>query len=380
MSARLREEVDEVVGAVAEVGIVGGEGHQCRAVAAVGIFLEGGAHYSERPRKNLHQSLDQLGGAVTRNDILLGHSPAFRGEQRIDFHARGIFGDEGGEEGLHLFYNARRAEIGVDQIAEVKHGREPPETAVAAVVFAQNVAFVGEDGFGDVEILLVVDLIPFHIADRKSFQIAAAEEGYYAEHVFVVFVVAQCLHVGVEKRNILVVEKFAREFIDVYGLVVVGGLFVAERRFGHEVDDIEVFVDSDHSAVHPALVFGHQRQVGLRVVEKQAEHRVVEYQVALEQNSVVGAKPFLGQRKRVDIVSAVIDGVLDIFDSEAVALVAEIFHQLAAMIADNHHESVESERHELPDHSVDEARAVDFHHAFGVVAGVFAKALAHSGG
>ena len=252
--------------------------------------------------------------------------------------------------------------------------------SVAHVVAVHQLVVGGEYRLGDVLVLYVVYLIPLAVSHGQSLHVGGVEERYDAQHLLVVFVLAQCLTVGIEKRHVLVGgERFA-ELVDVDGFVVGVHLAVVEGLLGDEVHDVVVVVDSHHRAVHPRLVLAHQGQVGVGVVYEQSQHPVLKNQVRLKEQRVVLHELVLGQREREDVVGLVVDVVAHVFYVQrAVVSVADVSDEVVGLVAHNDDHPRQVELRELPEHPVDEPLAVDGKHAFGVLFCVFAQALAHSG-
>ena len=108
------------------------------------------------------------------------------GDEGVDLHARGVFRQQGIEIAAQLVLHALGGEIGIHQIAEIEHLGESPETAIATIVFTDNILIVGKEGLGDVEILLVVDLIPFLVPDGQRLHVVTVQQGDDTQHVLVV--------------------------------------------------------------------------------------------------------------------------------------------------------------------------------------------------
>ena len=406
------EEVHQVVGSIAVVLVLGHECHLALPVIAVGILLEGrpyesylrgcggaGVRESEirfgdrtilappRPRafapprpRNIHEHLDQLCRAVARHDVGLAHPEALAGQERVHLHARGIFRQQRVEVGPQFIFHPAAGEVGVHQIAVVEHLWESPESAVAAVVFADDVLLVGEEGLGDVQVLLVVDLVPLLLSDGQGLQVVAAEQREDAQHVLVVFVQSDGLRVGVEEGHVFLAEEVLAELIDVDRLVVTAGVGIVEGRLRDEVDDVLFVVDLHHRAVHPTFVFGHQSQIGVGVLQDHRDQTVAEDEVALQQQRVVLLQPVLDDRQRVDVVRLVVDGVLgEFYLQPPVIAVADILAQLAALVAHHDDDPLEPLLLQLPEQPVDEPHTVHRDHTLRVVPRIFSQSAAHAG-
>ncbi len=176
----------QVVRRVGEVGILRHVGHHAVGAPAVGVLLEGGVDHAHRTLDGAHEALDELGGAVAHADVGLAQTEVFGSQQRIDAHSRGVFAQQGLEVGFQLLDHALRREVGIDQIAEVEQGGEAPVAAVAALVFEQLVFGVGEEGFGDAQVLHVVDFVPFLSVEGQGLEIAGVDERDDAQHLLVV--------------------------------------------------------------------------------------------------------------------------------------------------------------------------------------------------
>lgn len=91
-------------------------------------------------------------------------------------------------------------------------------TAVAVVIAAHHLLVLGKERLGNVKVLHVVNLIPFLVSNRKRLKVRIVEQRYHAQHLLIIFVVAQGLAVSIEERNILTARKLTAELIDVYRL------------------------------------------------------------------------------------------------------------------------------------------------------------------
>ncbi len=144
----------------------------------------------------------------------------------------------------------------------------------------------------------------------------AVQQGDNAQHVFVILIVAHGLGIGIEEGHILLLEELAAELIDVHCLIVAINIGIVEGLLRDEVHDILVFIEAHHRTVHPRLVFRHEGEIGIGVLENHGEETVTEDEVALYQEGIVLLQLLLDHRERVDVVGLVVDGVLDEFDGE----------------------------------------------------------------
>ena len=218
------------------------------------------------------------------------------------------------------------------------------------------------------------------VADGQGFQLRAVEECEYAQHLFVVLVVAHGFHIDLEEGDILRAEEVAAELIDVDGLVVLVALLVVETALGHEAGDAEVLVQTNHGAVHPRLVLRHEGEVRPRVVQQQREEPFVEDEVTLDEQGVVLHELLTCQGEGVDIVGAVVELILHILDVQVRIAVTDVATQPVGLIAHDDNHPGEGQGLQLGQHPVDEAHASDLDHALGLVAGEFAQSASHARG
>ena len=77
------------------------------------------------------------------------------------------------------------------------------------------------------------------------------QHGDDAQHVFIILIIAYGFGVGIEERNILVLQKIFAELIDVNRLVITADIGIVKGLFRYEVYDITVLVYLHHRSVHP---------------------------------------------------------------------------------------------------------------------------------
>ena len=259
-------------------------------------------------------------------------------QQGIHRHAAGILRQEHVKVGPHLFAHALGREKRIDKVAEVKHLGKTPVAAIADLILAELVLLGREYSLGDVLVLDVIDLVPRLVTDGQGLEIGLIQQRDDAQHLLVVLVVAHHLAVGVEKRHIDPGRKLLAEFVNVHRLVVGIDLRVAEGFPGHKIHDIVLLVDADHRAVHPGFIFGHQSQIGERIVEDHGKQAVIKNQVTLDEQRVVLHHLVLDQRQRIDVVGLVIDGILSIFNLQPPLItVTDVVDELLAFITHYHH-------------------------------------------
>ena len=252
------KEFHQVVGRIVQVAVVGEERHYLFLPQAVGIFLKGGIYHAYAPLSlQLHQAFYQLGGSIAHHGVLPLDAEILSCQQLHHRHARGIFREQRVEVGAQLVLHALRGEVGVHQVAVVQHLGEAPVAAIAIVEAVQHLVALGKDGLGNVEVLHVVNLVPFLLAYGQCLQSRVVDHGDDAQHLLVVFVVAHRLRVGIEEGHILLLRELLGELVDVHRLVVFVNVGIVERLLRHEVHDVLFLVYGDHRSVHPAFVLCH---------------------------------------------------------------------------------------------------------------------------
>ena len=186
------------------------EGHLLVFIISIWIFLErrtDEAGLSSTPVREglgvgLHQYFDEFGSTIARHDIGFTDAKALAGNQRVDLHAGRVFRQQCVEIGPQFVLHPATGEVGIYQIAEVQQLWESPETAIPSVIFAQHVLLVGKQCLGNVQILLVINLVPFLLTNGQGFHVVIVEQRNDAQHVLVVLVVAHSLGVGIKEGHV----------------------------------------------------------------------------------------------------------------------------------------------------------------------------------
>ena len=186
----------------------------------VRIFFEGREDDAGLAREEGQRAFYEFRGPVARHHVLAVDVEAVAGQQGIDRHPRWILGKERGEAVPHFVDHAGRREIRIHQIAEIQHLGEAPVPAVAPVEAAEHLFVVGEQGFGDVQVGRVIDLIPLCVPYRQGLEIAVVEEGDHPEHLFVILIVTHALAIGVEEGEVCMTRELLGEFVYVDRLVI----------------------------------------------------------------------------------------------------------------------------------------------------------------
>ena len=247
------------------------------------------------------------------------------------------------------------------------------------MVLAQQFFFIRKQGFCNVQILHIVNLVPLLIRYGKGFEVGTVKGCQHTQHLFVIFVIAHGLAVCLQERHILVAGELTTELVYVARLVVMRCLGILECLLGDEAHNVVVIGQAYHGAVHPGLILGHQRKIGIRMADDEVEHGTVKNKIRLQQKSVILLHLCLGKSQRIDIVGLVINGVVDVFYLQTVIIaVTDMADQILALVTHHNYHSVQLQRRQLGKHTVNQTDAVHRYHTLGVVLGQFTKALAHS--
>ena len=302
----------------------------------VTVFLKARADDPDLAGKTLHEGLDQLRGPVSDQNAALRQAEVLGRQQGIDVHPGGILRQQRLKAGLDLVAHPLGREVGVDQIAEVQHARIAPIAAVAGLELCRAIRYaVGEDGFRNVKILHVVNLVPPLTRQPLGPDRGVVEHRDDAQHLLIVFVFSQCLDVSLQEGNVLVLRKLPAEPVDIDGLVVACDLVVAKALLGNEGSDPVVLVEQGAGPVHPALILVYQGQIRPGVVQQKIQHGILKDQIGFEQNRVLGAEVFFRQRQRIDVVGPVEDRIVNEFDRRGDGQTADVSLELFTLIADH---------------------------------------------
>ena len=116
------------------------------------------------------------------------------------------------------------------------------------------------------------------------------------------------------------------------------------------------------------------------MVDNHFENAVFEYQVGLEQKSVILTQLIFGERERIYVVCLVIYRIVDIFDVDnALVAVADVFLEPVALVAYDKYKARQAEARQLSYDSVDKCHSVYFDHTFCMSFCQVAQAASHSG-
>ena len=207
----------QVIRRVVEIRVLRLVDHQLPGIIPVGILLKGGPHDAQPALKGCHQGFDQLRRAVAHHDILLMDTEVPGSQQGVHPHSRGVLGQQRFKAGLHFRHQLFRREIGVDQIAVIQQLGIPPVAAIAPLHQGKlPLRILLEHGRGNVQILNVIDLVPFLPVQPFCLDVGRIQHGDHAEHLLVILVVAQSGAVRIQEGHIVGRGKILAEFVDVY--------------------------------------------------------------------------------------------------------------------------------------------------------------------
>ena len=345
----------------------------------VGILLERRQRDTGRAGgEHTGVGVDQLRRAIAHDNLFRMYVGITGRQLGVDPHAGRVFRQQRVEIGLDLLFQPLVREIGVHQIAEIQQHRETPVASEAATVERERLIALREERLGVVQVLLVVDLVPLLGPDNQGFQVRFVQERDHLQNLLIIFIIAQGLAVSHKERDIFVAREFLAELIDIDRLIVGILLVELECLLGDEIGNAVFLVERDNGTVHPALIFGDNRQVGSRVVHQSRQDTVGKDQVRLEQDRLILHEEFFRQVERVDVVCLVVDRVRDVDDGRVMDLVAQQISHFLAFVANHDDDSFQGKAFQLSDHAFDQGLFVHFDHALRVLAGQLAKALTHS--
>lgn len=373
------EILDNVFRGVGVVFVIGGVGDAVVFVVSVGVFLESGADEAGFAFQLVHEGLDELRRAVAHADVLFVDAEVLCGQEAVDILARGILGQEGIKAGLQFVLHLLGREVGVHQVAEVQHPGIAPVAAVA-LLNSPGLFFLrgGEKGLGDVQVLLVVDLIPGLACEAFGADLRVVQHGDDPQHLLIVLVLPQGGLVGLQEGNVVALGEGFAELVDIDGLVIPVRVAEIELLPGHKAGDLVLVVQGDAGAVHPGLIFVHQGQGVPGIGKEGGQDIVLKNDVGLEEDRVLFLQVFPGQGQGIDVVGLVIDGVVDIGDEGLRAQGGDIVLELLSLIPHHDDDPGEVMPVNLAEHPLDQGDSVDLHHALGVVFRQFLQALAHA--
>ena len=109
---------------------------------------------------------------------------------------------------LHLGAHLLRREVWIDKIGIVLESRIAPIPAIAGSQFLYLLFWLTEHRLGDIKILYVIYLIPLLARKRQGMHQRLVKERNNAQDLLVVFVLAKCLCIRLQERDIVSPRKF----------------------------------------------------------------------------------------------------------------------------------------------------------------------------
>ena len=159
------KEIYQILSSIAITIVLRDKCHQLLFGQTIRIFLKGRTDDAHFAFQVFHQNLNQFCSAIAWDDVILSDAKTLAGDEGVNFHTRGIFREQCLEIGLHLVDDSWRGEVRIHQITEVEHLGESPEATKASVIFSQQVFLVSKQCLCDIQILFVIDFIPFFVRD-----------------------------------------------------------------------------------------------------------------------------------------------------------------------------------------------------------------------
>ena len=175
--------------------------------------------------------------------------------------------------------------------------------------------------------------------------------------------------VCIQERDVTRVGEFFAELVDVDCFVIVLDLGKFKLLAGNESLYLIVIGKLDAGAVHPGFVLIDQSQSLPGIVYQLIQNSILEYEVGLEEKSIVLTELLLSQGQGVNIVRLIVDGILNEDYGGLYVKCGDIIDQLAALIAYYNDDPGQAVSIDLMKHPVDERHSVYFDHAFSVVLG-----------
>ena len=132
------------------------------SVITVRILLKCRADESDCTFKALHKALDELSCAVAYKDVFLVNTKVLCCQKTVDSHSGRIFREQCVKVCPEFILHSFRWEVGIYQVAEIKELRITPESAESVLEEQYSLIIIrSKDGFCNIKILDIVDLIPF---------------------------------------------------------------------------------------------------------------------------------------------------------------------------------------------------------------------------
>ncbi len=238
----------------------------------------------------------------------------------------------------HFVQHPAGREIGIHQVAEILEKRETPVAAKPLLVEREFFPLGSEQGARIVQILLVVDLIPFLGGEPVDLQVLGFEQRDNPQYLLVILVFTQRLLIGLQERHVAVGGELAGQLIDVDGLIIVFDLAVVEIFLRNELDNIVFIVQGNDGSVHPCVVFSDNSQIGVGILNQVEYDFFFQDEVAFDQYRVILQQISLCQEEGVDIVGLIIDLISYITDLHSLVFAPHKFLDVFRLVSDHQYD------------------------------------------
>ncbi len=94
-------------------------------------------------------------------------------------------------------------------MAEIEHVGIAPVAAGRSGNLLQLLLRRGEQYLGNSQILDIVNLVPVRAGDRHTLYVGSVNERQYAKHLFIILVLTQDAHIGVQEGEVVVLYELA---------------------------------------------------------------------------------------------------------------------------------------------------------------------------
>lgn len=137
------------------------------------------------------------------------------------------------------------------EIGEVDQVREAPVTAEARRQPTRPFVIRSEQGFGNIQVLRVVNFVPATAADVECRKMHFGHDEQGLEDLFVKRAATVLHDVPPQVRHEVIATEAGREAVDVDGLVVLPAVRHTEFGVWHQSSDGSIRIQERNCAVHP---------------------------------------------------------------------------------------------------------------------------------
>ena len=82
-------------------------------------------------------------------------------------------------------------------------------STVSVIETMQHLVAFGKDGLCDIQVLDIIYLVPFLLANGQCLEFGIVEECDHTQHLLIVLIIAQRMTIGLQKGHILLLRKVA---------------------------------------------------------------------------------------------------------------------------------------------------------------------------